>query len=421
MIELREGYKITELGEIPKNWSVNLLDNIFMINTHNIDPQKYNETLRYFSLPAFDENKQPIIEKSLNIKSNKTLISDNSILVSKLNPRISRVWKVNITDADYKNVSSTEFINYVPKKGVDINYFYQYFKSDIFQEELLNRESGSTGSRKRVTPKDTLSIKIPTPPLIEQQKIADILSTVDMQIEQTEQLIKQTKDLKHGLMQQLLTKGIGHTEFKQSELGEIPLEWDVIALKELGDFTKGKGIAKKDLCEFGNACILYGQLYTTYEEVIENVYYFTQVEPSKAVVGMINDLLIPSSGETAIDIARGAALMVDNILVGGDINIFRPNTLIDSRFISYQLNSSRKKDLATLAQGSSVYHLYAPNLLNFKILLAPYEEQKKIAEILSTIDSQIVIYEQEKEKYHELKKGLMQQLLTGKVRVKVDE
>lgn len=200
--------------------------------------------------------------------------------------------------------------------------------------------------------------------------------------------------------------------YKMTELGEIPVEWQMKKFKDLGTFKKGKGIAKKDLTDFGNQCILYGHLYTKYKEIIKKVNSFTNISPKDSVIGKTNDLLIPSSGETAIDIAISSALTVNNVLIGGDINLFTPSNDIDSRFLSYQINSIRKKDMAKLAQGSSVYHLYAPNLENFLIVIPSFREQQKIADILSTVDTQIEQTEQMIEQTKELKHGLMQQLLT---------
>lgn len=417
---IRDGYKMTELGEIPEDWAVKKLGEIFEIRTKSIKPYEFkNEYFLHYSLPAFDESGIPILEKGNLIRSNKTIIDQDSLLVSKLNPRIKRIWKVEYIP-DYKQISSTEFINYSPKnKEVFIEYYYHFFNSDNFQENLQLLEKGSTGSRKRVSPSETLDIFITVPIIKEQQKIADILSTVDEQLEQTDQLIKKTKELKKGLMQKLLTKGIGHTEFKQTEVGEIPVEWEVKALGEIGEFIKGKGIAKKDISDNGVKCILYGQLYTTYKESIKTVNTYTNAKINNPVIGQINDLLIPSSGETAIDIATASALNINGVYIGGDINLFRPTELIDSNYLSYQISSIRKNDLAKLAQGSTVYHLYAPSLKKLKVVIPSIKEQQKIADILSSVDDQLEEYNTKIEKLELLKKGLMQQLLIGKIRVKV--
>ncbi|WP_179867342.1 restriction endonuclease subunit S [Terribacillus saccharophilus] len=199
---------------------------------------------------------------------------------------------------------------------------------------------------------------------------------------------------------------------KETAIGTLPADWNVFKLSELGTFLKGKGIAKKDISTVGSLCILYGELYTKYHEIIKNVYSKTQVDTTKCVSGFRNDVLIPSSGETAIDIATASALQMDGVLIGGDINIFRPKENVYGPFISYLINSTRKRELAKLAQGSSVYHLYASALNEFQVALPSLNEQQRITEILSTVDEQIENTLQLIEKTKELKKGLMQQLLT---------
>lgn len=201
-------------------------------------------------------------------------------------------------------------------------------------------------------------------------------------------------------------------EYKMTEIGEIPVEWEVSSLKKLGTFFKGKGIAKKDLSIKGNKCILYGQLYTTYKERINEVESYTEIDIKNPVIGKENDLLLPSSGETPIDIATASSLHVNEVYIGGDINVFRSWSQIDSDFLSYQINSIRKFELSRLAQGSSISHLYKEHLENFKVIVPPLDEQKKIAEILSTVDEQIDQTDQLIKKTKELKKGLLQQLLT---------
>jgi type I restriction enzyme, S subunit len=200
--------------------------------------------------------------------------------------------------------------------------------------------------------------------------------------------------------------------YKITELGETPNDWEVKALGELGEFTKGKGIAKSDISNYGVKCILYGQLYTTYKQRIRKVNTLTNCKINNPTIGQKNDLLIPSSGETAIDIATASALNVDNVYIGGDINLFRPLSEVNSNYLSYQISFLRKNDLAKLAQGSTVYHLYAPSLKKFKVLIPPIKEQQKIVDILSTVDEQLEQTDQLIEKTKELKKGLMQKLLT---------
>lgn len=198
-------FKKTEVGEIPVDWEVKKLEQLFSINNNSINPYEYDEKFLHYSIPAYDDLGKPLYQWGSEIKSSKFVIDRDSILVSKLNPRIKRVWKVEYIK-DVRQVCSTEFINFVPiHREVNKDFYYQYFLSDIFQYELLVREKGTTGSRKRVSPCDTNNILIVLPPLQEQKKIADCLMSIDLTIGQYSSKMNKMNELKQVLMQKLLT------------------------------------------------------------------------------------------------------------------------------------------------------------------------------------------------------------------------
>ena len=127
-------------------------------------------------------------------------------------------------------------------------------------------------------------------------------------------------------------------------------------MKDIANFSKGAGISKDQLSETGESCILYGELYTKYKsEVISNVISKTDIENSNLVWSKANDVIIPSSGETAIDISTARCVPYDNILLGGDLNIIRLKDQ-DGRFFSYQLNGVRKLEIAKRYSGNAVRH-----------------------------------------------------------------
>lgn len=166
-------------------------------------------------------------------------------------------------------------------------------------------------------------------------------------------------------------------------------EWVETTLGKISEITKGSGISKDQLSEQGSPCILYGELYTKYKsEIINEVYSRTELEPSSLVKSMANDVIIPCSGETAIDISTARCVPFDNILLGGDLNIIRLKN-DDGGFFAYQLNGTRKKDIARVAQGVSVVHLYGENLKQIRVYYPNTEEQKKITRLLSLIDERI--------------------------------
>ena len=199
-----------------------------------------------------------------------------------------------------------------------------------------------------------------------------------------------------------------------SEFKNLPSGWKVVRLGEICDFYKGKGISKDDISENGIFCIRYGELYTTYSEKIDKIYSKTNLNPSELFLSKCDDIIIPCSGETAQDIAKASCVLLDDIALGGDLNVLR--TCQNGIFLSYYLNVIAKKDIAKIAQGVSIVHLYASELKNLKIKIPPLDKQEKIAEILSTWDEAINLTINLIENKKQFKKALMQNLLTAKIR-----
>ena len=254
------------------------------------------------------------------------------------------------------------------------------------------------------------------PPLPEQKKIAQILSTWDKAITTTEQLHASSKQQKKALMQQLLT---GKMRLLDKNGVRFCGEWKEYNLEDVFSFKKGKGLSKADLSEGGaNKCILYGELYTRYSEVVRTVHSRTnQIDGTPSVSG---DILIPSSTTTSgIDLANATAILEDDVLLGGDINILRAKKKISASFFSHLLTHIKKHDIASRAQGITIIHLYSSDLKDIKVFI-PIEliEQQKIAAVLSDADQEISALQQKLEALKREKKALMQQLLTGKRRVK---
>lgn len=193
---------------------------------------------------------------------------------------------------------------------------------------------------------------------------------------------------------------------------EFSGEWEEITLGKISEITKGSGISKDQLSEQGSPCILYGELYTKYKsEIIDVVYSRTELESSSLVKSKANDVIIPCSGETAIDISTARCVPFNNILLGGDLNIIRLKH-DDGGFFAYQLNGARKKDIARVAQGVSVVHLYGENLKHIRVYHPAIEEQKKITRLLSLMDERIATQNKIIEKLQSLIKGLVDELMT---------
>ena len=191
---------------------------------------------------------------------------------------------------------------------------------------------------------------------------------------------------------------------------EFSREWKEEQLDSIATLSKGIGISKEQLSEDGEPCILYGELYTKYKsEIIKQVESKTDIDCSKLKRSKANDVIIPCSGETAVDIATARCVPFDNILLGGDLNVISLHKY-DGAFMSYQLNGKRKYDIARVAQGVSVVHLYGEHLKAIKTYNPSLPEQQKIAELLSLIDERIATQTKIIEKYESLIKGIAQNI-----------
>lgn len=200
---------------------------------------------------------------------------------------------------------------------------------------------------------------------------------------------------------------------------EFKDEWELQKLGNLAQFSKGKSLSKKDLNINGNPCILYGELYTKYGAILNKVYSKTSTQNDSLVFSKRNQILIPSSGETDIDIATATAVDTDvKIAIGGDLNIITPINS-DGRFISLYINGKGKYNLAKYAQGKSVVHLYNSDIkkLNF-YLPTNVVEQKKIGNFFSKLDRQIELEEEKLELLEQQKKGYMQKVFSQELRFK---
>jgi type I restriction enzyme, S subunit len=281
----------------------------------------------------------------------------------------------------------------------------------IILEPLVHSKINEIGTgQNNNLSKDALKeIEFPFPNPKEQQKIAFCLSSLDELIEAHSQKLDLLKVHKNGLMQNLFPiegeKVPKHRfpEFKKDEV------WTEKSLDEVATILKGKGISKADIVEDGDLpCIRYGELYTHYKETIRTVKSYTNSNAEDLVLSKANDVIIPASGETQIDIATASCVLESGIALGGDLNIIRSK--INGVFLSYYLNNSKKQDIAQMAQGIAVVHLYPNQLKTLQLQIPSPKEQLKIASCLSSLDDIISTQIDKIEQLKQHKKGLMQGL-----------
>jgi type I restriction enzyme S subunit len=206
----------------------------------------------------------------------------------------------------------------------------------------------------------------------------------------------------------------------QLRFSEFEGEWKINKLGQIAKFFKGKGISKNDIINDGeNECIRYGELYTTYNEVIDSIASKTNIALDVSVLSNENDVIIPSSGETQLDIVTASCVLKKGVILGGDLNIIRTN--LNGVFLSYLLNNRKKKDIAKLSQGNSVVHLYNKQLATLNLNLPTPKEQQKIANFLSALDNRIQTLVKKKTLLEQYKKGVIQKIFKQELRFKDDD
>ena len=203
-------------------------------------------------------------------------------------------------------------------------------------------------------------------------------------------------------------KGLKNLNVPPLRFPEFQGKWEKKRISEFCTLLKGTGISKDQLSTNGKPCILYGELYTKYKaEIINEVLSCTELDANTLVKSKVNDVIIPCSGETAIDIATARCIPFDDVLLGGDLNILRSNK-VNGSFLAYQLNGKRKYDIARVAQGVSVVHLYGEHLNNIVISLPVIEEQQKISRLLHLLDERIATQNKIIEDLKKLKSAIIE-------------
>ncbi|WP_302653961.1 restriction endonuclease subunit S [uncultured Clostridium sp.] len=399
MKKVRDGYKITELGEIPSDWNIMKLSEVAeIVMGQSPDSSSYNDTedgVAFFQGKTEFGRINPVVKKWCN---NPTKISKPlDILISVRAP----VGDVNINNIEACIGRGLGAIRATSSS----NYKYLYYAIQKYNNQLKKASQGSTFEA--INSNDLKGLKLPIPHIDEQEKIALILSNVDEQIDNVDALIEKNKELKKGLMQTLLTKGIGHTKFKKTEIGEIPEEWDV----------------KKLECVFEILDSMRKPIKASDREKIEgNIPYYG----ASGVIDWINDyifdeelILLGEDGENLNSRNSDLAFKISGkTWVNNHAHVFRVINKKECNidFMVYYLEA---KDYSIYIAGSAQPKITQAQCRKFLLPLPEKQEQDKIASILLESDKKIEEYENKKQKLEELKKGLMQQLLTGMIRVTV--
>jgi len=416
-------FKQTEIGRIPKEWRVIKISDVADIKGGKRLPKgeqlvDYKTPFPYIRVVDFGA-------MGVNMKDLKYLLPETQkkikqYTISSKDVYISiagTIGIVGLVPSELDKANLTENAAKLCNLRTIENTFLAYIlDSPIAKKQIL------TFVGKAQQPKLALfrieKINIPLPPLPEQKKIAEILLTVDEAIQKVDEATKKTAKLKKGLMRELLSEGIGHKEFKDTQIGRIPKEWEVVSLGNISSDSFGGGTPSTKKSEYWNGDIAWmTSAHINGREVTTGQRYITKEGLRNSASSLVpeNNLLVA----TRVGIGKAAVNKID-IAISQDLTgIILDQNKSMPEFIFWFIANNPSK-LKSLAQGSTIKGLLRDSLLKLKLPLPPLSEQQKIAEILSTVDKKMEFLRDKKRGFERIKQGLMNDLLTGKKRVKVE-
>lgn len=418
------------IGEIPDDWSVKTLDELVNINKESRDTRKKSpqSNFLYIDIESIG-NESGIINSSKEILGKdapsraRRVVHENDIIMSTVRPYLKAF---AIVPKEYENqICSTGFA-VLSSKG---DLVPKYLLYSLFSNSVINQCNRMMigGQYPALNTSQVKKIKIPVPSIPEQRKIVEILSTTDHAIQKSDEIIVKTERLKKGMMQKLLTRGIGHDEFKDTPIGRIPASWDLKLLRETvendsdivaGPF--GSNLKVSDYRSEGVPIIRLQNIeryrfvekdikYTSAQKAEELKYH--SYEPGDIVLAKLGDPI----GKTCL-----IPLNMESGLIVADVVRIRTSPQANNNFIMYALNSSAVLyQLKKETIGSTRPRVNISQIRNIQIPLPPLLEQEKIAEILSTIDERHLVEIKRRLGLQKVKNGLMNDLLTGRKRVQV--
>lgn len=418
--------KQTEIGLIPEDWEVKSLGEVATIvgggTPSTLNSAYWNGDIQWFT-PAELSNSKKYVSKSERTITERGLKESSAKLLPKGTVLLTTRASIGIT-AILENPASTNqgFQSLIAKNNCCSEFLY--YVIPLIKDEMLSRASGSTFGE--ISAKKLSTITFQLPPLPEQQRIAKALSDVDALISTTEKLIQKKKNIKQGAMQELLTgkkrlPGFGSQTksptYKQTELGLIPEDWEVMSLGEfcqIKDGTHGTyARVENGYLLLSAKNILNGKLdiqeseslisENAYKEIVKNGF------PKK------KDLLISCVGT----IGRCCIFDTDEEIAFQRSVAFIRQNQIDNLFLMYFIQSDLfQKQLREAVNASTLGSVYLGAFNPLQISFSSdKKEQTAIANVLSSMDKEIETLNTKLEKYRNLKTAMMQQLLTGKIRL----
>ncbi|WP_081616652.1 restriction endonuclease subunit S [Thioalkalivibrio sp. ALJ16] len=406
------GYKRTEVGVIPEDWVVLRLGDRatfkkgFGLSKADLSESGSHQCIHYGQLyTLYGEVINEVVSRTDRSIRNATVSREKDVLMptSDVTPR----GLATASCLAQGNVYLGGDILVIRPDANELVGEYLAYAVKVFRHRIMRLVSGTTVYH--LYPRDMAQFRFPVPNVGEQHAIATALSDADALIESLDRLIAKKRAIKQAAMQQLLTG--------QTRLPGFTGEWETKRLGNVASFHKGSGLSKADLLVDGSSpCIHYGELFTQYGERITSVNSRTD-RKAACFKSIENDVLMPTSDVTPSGLATASCIANSNVILGGDILIIRPTgSEIDGTFLAYKIRMDHRQ-IMQLVSGTTVFHIYGRDMAEFTYKAPAIEEQQAIVSVLSDMDTEIESLERRRVKARQIKQGMMQQLLTGRVRL----
>lgn len=432
-MKINQGYRQTDVGKIPEEWGLVRLGDLIIAHKAGIYKKRKFYGTGYNIVGVADLYYHNAIDGQIfrQVKLTPEEYAEYSLKEGDLiYGESSLVYEgIGKTLVVTSKGAGTAFAWHTRRFRVDRTKVNPFFLHHMLNAEDVRKSIMKRATRTAITGitvDEFFKTKLPLPRKTEQAKIASILSTIDEAMKKTDEVIRQAGIMKRGLVESLLTRGIGYTQFKQTELEEIPEEWEIVRLRDLISIKHGYAFKSKYFGNKGPIMLTPGN-FTEYGGL-----YFNE-RNLKRYSGSYPKEFVFSPGDLVVvmtDLSPLCKILGNPAIIPTEERVLHNQRLgkiifksleIDKNFLYYCFLSNRfKKPLRATATGSTVRHTSPDRILNITFPLPRIPEQQKIASILSTIDEKIEKERRRKEQLEKLKKGLMQDLLAGRVRVRVD-
>lgn len=415
--------KQTEIGLIPDDWEVKSLGEVATIvgggTPSTLNSAYWNGDIQWFT-PAELSDSKKYVSKSERTITERGLKESSAKLLPKGTVLLTTRASIGIT-AILENPASTNqgFQSLIAKNNCCSEFLY--YVIPLIKDEMLSRASGSTFAE--ISAKKLSTINFQLPPLPEQQRIAKSLSDVDALISTTEKLIQKKKNIKQGAMQNLLTGKkrlpgfTKSTNYKQSELGLIPENWEVKSLGEIAETFTGLTYSPENVAEHGTLVLRSSNIKNEQLCFEDNVFVQMAI-PERAFVKENDILICVRNGSKAL---IGKSAIITKAAVGMAFGAFMTvlrSTIVNQNYLLYVWQSDFVQKQVTDNLGATINQITNADFKKFNVIITPNkEEQTAIANVLSSMDKEIEILNTKLEKHRNLKTAMMQQLLTGKIRL----